>query len=158
MKLQNIEAQEFRFQQIVTFSKKGFKQSEIAELVSCSQTWVSKVLQRARVGGEENLRAKKAGHPKPAALTTENLQEIDQIIEVQSPTAYGFETEGWTRAKVAEVIFRRFGVRHDVSHISRLMKNLGFSLQKPQRVDYRQSTEAIEGWREERLPQLKKSD
>lgn len=158
MKLQTIEAQEFRFQQILALDKKGFKQSEVASLLGCTQGWVSKVLRRARVSGTAQLQAKKAGHPKTAALTAEDLEELARIVQTQSPTEFGFETDGWTRPKVGQVIFERFGVKHDLSHISRLMKKQGFSLQKPKTFDYRQSAEAVKNWREKVLPRLKKSD
>lgn len=158
MKLQTTEAQEFRFQQIVTLDKKGYSQTRIAEVLKCSQSWVSKFLKRYEIVGDDALQAKRAGNPRVAALSEENLQELAKIIETESPTEYGFETDGWTRPKVAEVIYQRFGVRHDVSHISRLMKKIGFSLQKPLTKDYRQSADELSKWRKETLPSLKKSN
>ena len=157
MKLQTMEAQEFRFQQMVRLDKKGYSQTQIAEMLECTQSWVSKFLQRYAADGEGALRAKQAGNPRKAALSEANLEELSLLIETESPSAYGFETAGWTRSKVAQVICQRFGVKHDVSHISRLMKKIGFSLQKPLTRDYRQSVEELEKWRTETFPELKKS-
>lgn len=157
MKLQTIESQEFRFRQIVALDKKGYSQTQIADVLGCSQSWVSRFLKRYKSNGKDALRAKRAGHPKMAALSEDNLKKLAQIIENESPMEYGFETDGWTRKKVAEVVYQRFGVRHDVSHISRLMKKIGFSLQKPRTKDYRQSAEEVQRWRSETLPKLKKS-
>ena len=157
MKLQSIEAQEFRFQQIVRLDKKGYSQIQIAEMVECTQSWVSRFLQRYATEAVAAMRAKRAGKGRKAALSETDLEELAVLIETTAPSVYGFESEGWTRLKVAEVMRQRFGVKHDVSHISRLMKKIGFSLQKPLTRDYRQSAEEIEKWRSETFPQLKKS-
>lgn len=67
MKLQTIESQEFRFQQIVALDKKGYSQTRIAEVLGCSQSWVSKFLKRYETVGDDALRAKRAGNLKIAA-------------------------------------------------------------------------------------------
>ncbi len=54
------------------------------------------------------------------------------------------------------MIRRDFGVRYHPAHISRLLKALGLSLQKPQRRAYQRDEEAIKRWKEERWPELKK--
>lgn len=56
MRLQSREAQEFRLQQITALDEKGCSQNETAEIINCSQFWVSKVIKRAREDGKENVR------------------------------------------------------------------------------------------------------
>jgi transposase len=58
---------------------------------------------------------------------------------------------------VAEVIRKEFGVSYHPAHVSRLVrKSLGLSLQKPMRRANQRDEEAIERWKEERWPSLKK--
>ena len=57
---------------------------------------------------------------------------------------------------MAELIRRQFGIRYHPAHVSRLLKSLGLSLQKPQRRAYQRDEEAIERWKEKRWPELKK--
>jgi len=156
MKLQSKEAQEFRLQQIVSLSEEGYRQPDIARLLECSQAWVSKVLQRAQREGKENLKAKGFAPGKTPALSTQQLEQLRGWLEAQAQ-ASGFDTDGWTRQRVARLIFERFQVRHDLSHISRILSKLGFSLQKPKRRDYRQDAQAVADWKQQRLPKLKKS-
>lgn len=157
MRFQTKEAQEFRLQQICRLHEAGFGQSEIAEQVTCTQAWVSQVLQRAASEGSENLRAKDSAAGNKPALQAAQLKELGRVLE-QEAQAAGFATDGWTCPRIAEVIEQRFGVRHHPSHVSRLLCKMGFTRQKPQRRDYRQVPEAGRVWREETLPQLKKSN
>src|SRR5215217_572847 len=70
--------------------------------------------------------------------------------------AHGFRGEVWTCERVAEVIRREFGVSYHPAHVSRLLKALRQSLQKPQRRANQRDEEAIEHWKEKRWPSLKK--
>ena len=57
-----------------------------------------------------------------------------------------------TCERVAIVIRREFGVSYHPAHVSRLLKALKQSLQKPQRRANQREEEAIERWKEERWP------
>jgi transposase len=58
---------------------------------------------------------------------------------------------------VSEVIREEFGVSYHPAHVSRLLKKkLRLSLQKPERRANQRDEEAIERWKEERWPALKK--
>jgi transposase len=156
MRLGSKEAQEYRRQQILTLHKEGYGQADIARLLKCSQCWVSRILKRVKEEGEQSLKAKGSAPGKTPALSSAQLQELRKFLEGEAAAA-GFETDGWTRHRVAHLINERFSVSHDLSHISRILQKLGFSLQKPQRRDYRQDAAAVSKWRDETLPQLKKS-
>ncbi|HEX2109392.1 MAG TPA: winged helix-turn-helix domain-containing protein, partial [Rubrobacteraceae bacterium] len=71
--------------------------------------------------------------------------------------AHGFKGEVWTCERVATVIRKEFGVSYHPAHVSRLLKALKQSLQKPQRQAEQRDEEAIERWKkEERWPSLKR--
>jgi transposase len=156
MKLQTKEAQEFRLHQILSFSQEGYTQPDIARLLVCSQGWVSKVLKRARLEGEQSLKAKGYAPGKTPALSPPQLDQLRILLEAEAQ-ASGFASDGWTRQRVAQLIKGRFGVEHHLSHLSRILRKLGFTLQKARRRDYRQSADAVAQWQQETLPKLKKS-
>ena len=55
-----------------------------------------------------------------------------------------------------KVIRKEFGVSYHPAHVSRLLKALRQSLQKPKRRANQRDEEAIERWKEQRWPSLKK--
>ena len=54
------------------------------------------------------------------------------------------------------MIRKEFGVSYHPANVSRLLKALGQSLQKPQRRANQRDEQAIEHWKEKRWPSLKK--
>ena len=54
------------------------------------------------------------------------------------------------------MIRKEFGVSYHPAHVSRLLKALRQSLQKPQRRAEQRDEEAIEHWKAKRCPSLKK--
>jgi transposase len=75
---------------------------------------------------------------------------------LQGPRQHGYSTELWTLARVAEVIRRTFGVEYHPSHVWKLLRNLGWSSQKPERRAREQDPAAIAAWRQEQWPRIKK--
>lgn len=45
--------------------------------------------------------------------------------------AYGFGGDVWTAKRIADVIWRAFGVRYHPDHVSRLLRQAGWSVQRP---------------------------
>ena len=72
------------------------------------------------------------------------------------PSASEFCGEIWTRRRVAQVIEREFGVSYDPSHVGRILKGCGFSLQKPALRTAQRDEEAIREWRDRHFGELKK--
>jgi transposase len=88
-------------------------------------------------------------------LSKEQRARLAELLAYDAQT-YGFRGKVWTCERVSELISRHFGVRYHPAHVSRLLKSLGLSLQKPQRRANQRDEEAIESWKEERWPHLKK--
>lgn len=134
--------------------QQGWKQREIAAALGVTQGAVSQWLCRGKEGGVKALRGRKA----PGATPRLSLDQRARLLELlaQGAEAYGFRGEVWTCARVTEVIRREFGVSYHPAHVSRLLKALRLSLQKPARRADQRDEEAIERWKEERWPSLKK--
>ena len=143
----SFEARRFRAWEL---KQQGWKQSLIAKALGVTPGAVSQWLKRAREEGVESLR-RRIGTGAPRRLRTEQRAKLPQLL-AQGAEAYGFQGEVWTRGRVAEVIWREFGVRYDPSHVGRILRACGWSRQKPIRRAKQRDEEAIRAWREERWP------
>jgi transposase len=81
---------------------------------------------------------------------------LAELLAHHDAEAYGFRGKVWTCEQVGELIHREFGVRHHPAHMSRLVRALELSLQKPARRADQRDEQAIENWKEDRWPELKK--
>ena len=135
--------------------QEGWSQQRIAEALGVSKGAVSQWMKRASEGGGvEALKRQPAPGATPR-LSEEQRAKVPELLE-RGAEAYGFRGEVWTCARVAEVIRREFGVLYHPAHVSRLVRKLGLSLQKPVRRANQRDEEAIERWKEERWSSLKK--
>ena len=115
---------------------------------------VSQWIKRGREGGVEALRTR----PRPggpAKLAAEQRAQIPGLLACGAE-AYGFRGDVWTAARVAAVIWRRFGVRYHRDHVSRLLRQAGWSRQQPIERATQRDEAAIRRWSEERWPALRK--
>jgi transposase len=71
--------------------------------------------------------------------------------------AYGFRGEVRTCGRVATVIKREFGVSYHKNHVSRLLKALEWTPQKPLIPASQRDERKIKRWRTNVWPELKKS-
>jgi transposase len=134
--------------------ERGWKQSEIAEALGVTEGAVSQWMKRAREKGAKALRHK----PPPGApsrLSDEQRARLPELL-AQGTEAHGFRGELWTCERVAVLIRREFGVSYHPAHVSRVVRALGLSLQKPQRRAEQRDEEAIEHWKQKKWPSLKK--
>lgn len=156
MRLPTISAQEFRNQTIIELHQSGKSQIEIAKLVGCTQAWVSKMLSRYAEQGREGLKSKgKAKGAKPK-LDLSQLQRLEVLL-LEGALSHDFATDNWTRERIASLILKEFQVSYHPSHISKLMRKIGFSLQVPISHSYRKDEKAVQKWKSKTLKQIKKS-
>jgi transposase len=91
---------------------------------------------------------------RPQKLSAKQHQMLIRRL-LKGPMAYGFSTELWTCSRIAALIEQEFGVRYHRDHIGRLMRQLGWSYQRPQRRAVERDDEAIEQGKKKRWPQVK---
>ena len=134
--------------------QEGWPQQRIADALGVSKGAVSQWMKRGREGGVQALKRQPAPGARPR-LSEEQRAQVPKLLE-RGAQAHGFRGDVWTCERVAEVIRREFGVSYHPAHVSRLLKALRQSLQKPQRRANQRDEEAIEDWKVERWPSLKK--
>ena len=135
--------------------QQGWSQQNIACALGVGKGAVSQWMKRAREeGGKEALR-KRPSPGAPPRLSADQRAKLPGLLE-KGAVAHGFRGEVWTCQRVAQLIKREFGVGYHPAHVSRILKKLGFSLQKPDRLGDQRDEDAIEEWTEKRWPELKK--
>ena len=101
----------------------GLTQSQIARKFGVSRTTASRWNRSLSGNGVESLRKRRAPG-RPSRLTADQLKVLTDTYQA-GPRAAGYDTDRWTTARFAEVIFAHFGVRYDPDHAGRIMHRLG---------------------------------
>ena len=141
---------EQRRQRAFVLSAQGWRQSRIAEALGVSQAAVSQWL--AADGGQEGSQERRG---RPAKLALEHRRLVPDLLS-HGAEVWGFRGEVWTCARVAAVIKEEFGVLYSPAQVSRLLKVLEWTPQQPIERASQRDEAAIEVWRAERWPLLKK--
>jgi transposase len=132
----------------------GWLQKDIAKVLGVTKGAVSQWIKRGKEGGEASLQEQ----PKigaPLRLGKVDRQKNPGLLE-RGAESFGFRGELWTCSRVAKVIQREFGIKYHPSHVSRILKDLGWTPQKPIRRAKQRKEAEIQYWKEERWPELKK--
>jgi transposase len=132
----------------------GHKPADVAKTVGAPRQTVYRWKEVLDTEGIDALRDMSKGG-RPALLGTEELMRL-QIALMEGPTMHGFGTPLWTLKRVRVFIERTFGVRYSDVHVWRLLGQMGFSSQKPERRALERDEAAINAWKKRTWPALKK--
>lgn len=145
---------EARRKRAFDLDEQGWAGRAIAQALGVSEAAVCRWLSAKQHEGHNAWRSKTRGH-KTARLNDEQRRLIPDLLS-HGAEAYGFRGQLWTCARVAEVIREEFSVSYHKAHVSRLLKALKWTPQLPIERDERRDEKAIECWRIEVWPELKK--
>ena len=104
-------------------------------------------------GGREALASKGAGGAK-CKLTAAQVAELEAVLDLGSAAA-GYADQCWTRARVADQVWRRFGVEYTLAGMDVLLHRIGWPVQVPARRAAGRDEEKAARWREETWPVIK---
>jgi len=137
--------------------REGARAAEVIEAYGFNRTTIYKWLKAAlRPGmGTKALRSTKATG-RPRTLTPAQEKQVFRWINGRDPRQYGLDFGLWTRAVVAELIEKKFGIRLGVTAVGALLAKLGLTPQKPLQRAYQRDPEAIEKWQRETYPAIAK--
>jgi len=133
----------------------GKSPPEVAKMIGAPRQTVYRWREVLEAGGIEALREMNDGG-RPPQLGAGELSRL-YVMLLEGATAHGFATPLWTLKRVRLLIEREFGVRYSEVHVWRLLGQLGFSNQKPERRALERDEAAIEQWRKRTWPALKKT-
>ena len=139
----------------VKLLKKGLLAGEIARRLGVDRRSVHRWLLAYRHHGVDGL-APVPAPGRPTKLKPKNRQKLARML-LKGATAFGYPTDLWTSPRVVDLIRRHFRVTYHANHVSRLLRSLGFSPQKPQRRARERDEAAIRGWVRTQWPRVKKT-
>lgn len=125
----------------------GWKLSDVATAVGKSVGTVSRWASAYKCDGIAGLHPKKIPGPK-SRLSPQQLQELEADLQ-QSPRDLGYDFSNWDGKKVMFHIEQKFGVRFKVRRVQVLMRQLGFTLQRPRSRSEKTSKPAEARWKVE---------
>jgi transposase len=148
-------AMEERRMRAADLFKAKVSQAEIARELGVAHQTVSDWHDKWLVGGKKALR-RSGPAGRPPKVTAVQLAKVEKALE-RGPEANGFATNLWTLARVAEVIETVTGVSYHPGHVWRVLRQMGWSRQRPARQAIERDDQAIERWVNERWPKVKKT-
>jgi transposase len=132
----------------------GWLEVDIAEALGVTTGTVSRWLSIAETEGPEALQSRPSVGCPPK-LTIEQVGRIPEFLW-HGAEAYGFRGDVWTCARIAQVIGWELGVSYHKDHVSRLMKELGWTPQVPVTRAIQRDEATIEHWRTTVWPELRR--
>lgn len=145
-------ALEQRRKQAAQLLTKGMKQAEIARTLGVSRQSVS-VWAKAQEADRQAWRRKPLGY-RPALDDAQRKRLCRRLL--RGAQANGFDTDVWTLRRIAQLIQREFGISYCKAGVWLIVRAMGFSCQRPTSRARQRDEQAIQQWRLERWPMLKK--
>jgi transposase len=135
--------------------QKGLSQSEVARQVDAHRQSVSEWAATIRENGKKGLR--KAGRAgRRPRLRPEDRKRIERGLK-RGPQALGYETSLWTANRGAHLIEQETGIHYHPGHVWRILRQLGWSCQRPTGRALERDEDKIRRGKQERWPELKKT-
>lgn len=104
--------------------------------------------------GTSGLKSK--GHSGFDSKLTAEKRLIFKKAILKGPRAFGYETNLWTLPRLAAVMKKVNRIKFSEVWIWRIIRDLGFTPQKPQIQAKQYDKKAVADWKTKRLPDLKK--
>lgn len=119
---------------------------------------VRKWLKLYKEGGYQNLKIKKRGIKLGTnrSLNQEQTEHLKHILITNTPDQLGLNFVLWTRQAIQSLIINLWGISLSLVTVSRYMKRLGFTPQKPIKRAYEQNPKTVEKWLKQDYPEIDK--
>lgn len=146
---------EERRHKVIALLEQDLSLHEIARRLGCHPSSVLRWRDAWQARGSEALKAKPAPG-RPARLTTRQKTQLVRLL-TQGALSHGYRTDLWTTQRIANLIESRLGIRYHRNHVGKLLHQLGWSHQKPERRAVERDESAIQEWKRSVWPQVKKT-
>lgn len=131
----------------------GIPRAEIGRRLGVHRTTVSVWISRFEREGETTITPQRAGGR--ARTTVEQRQQVEQDL-LRGPLAHGFSTDVWTLERIAWLFERVTGVRYHPGYVWQILRDMGWTCQKPERQAKQRDEAATQHWVKETWPEVKK--
>src|SRR5713101_3837973 len=131
----------------------GNSLSAVARMIGAAVSAVWQWRENWKKKGDQGLAARPTPG-RPPRLTERQRQRLPKILAVGAQR-YGLPNDIWTARRIGAVLKREFGVSYHPAHVTRLLAQLGWSYQKPERRALERNEAAIVHWKRYRWTEIK---
>lgn len=142
--------------QAVKAVRRGETVASVAASYGVNERTVFRWLERFANGGQKGLDNRPVSG-RPPKISTEQMRWIARTVKDETPQQYKFAYGLWTLSLIRQLIEREFDVRLSVPSVSRIMKLLGFSVQKPLYQAWQQDPVLVRRWESETYPEIRRA-
>ncbi len=143
-----------RRKRALTLLRQGKGPSEVARLVGVTRRSVHR-WRDATYRASAKRKPPRRAPGRPSYLSAKQVKRLEKALQ-RGARAHGYADDYWTLARIARLIWKLFGVRYHPSSVWHLLRRMGWSCQKPQRVAFRHDDAAIAHWKRYIWPRIKK--
>lgn len=131
--------------------RRGVRKQEIARVLGVS--WNTVHAWSKRMLSKRSWRDVKPPG-MPSRLDSGQKKKLIAIL-LKGALARGYPTDLWTLKRVAEVIRQEFGIEYNVTHVWRVLRDMGFSSQVPQLVAKEKNDVFVREWLKREWPRIR---
>ena len=133
----------------------GNSPEEVIKALGFHRSAIYQWLAAYNEGGIEALKTKPITG-RPPKLKGSQINKLYNILTLKNPLQLKFKFALWTRDMVRDLIKDHFGVKMNVTSVGRLLKKLGFTVQRPLYRAYQKNPEKVDKWVNQEYPKIKK--
>lgn len=141
-------------QQAVKAVHEGQRPANVAAAFGVATRTVYDWLAKFADGGQTALLAKPIPG-RPSKVSADEMRWLAEAVKDNTPLQFKLESGLWTLSLIRELINRQFGKSLALASVSRIMKLLGFTVQKPLYQAWQQDAALVRQWETETFPVIK---
>ncbi len=156
-KLDLIGKLDLRQRVVQSVKVQGVGPGKAARIFGVSRTSVNSWCKLYDSEGVDGLVPRRPGRPKGGGqLTAKQAAKIQRLIRDKNPDQLKFPFALWTREAVRDLIKQQFGIVYSINMVGVLLKQWGFTPQKPIVRALERNDEAIRAWVDQEYPKIRR--
>jgi len=152
--IKRLEKLRERREKAVALFEKGERQAAVAVHLRVSRQSVSEWWQAWHSGNTAAIEGAERAGRKPK-LSKEQLALVEKEL-LRGATAHGYPTELWSLPRVAQLITAVTGVTYHPGHVWKILRQMGWSLQRPTLRAKERDEEKVSQWKTQTWEKVKK--
>lgn len=153
-KLTHEQSEYIRIQAVKAVRKRNQSPEDVIKIFGLHRSNIYNWLKKFDKGGFSALRSTRAKGPAPKLSAHQKARLAEYLLK--NPTQLRFEYALWTVVMIKELIATKFNVQYSSVQIGRLLKQIGFSKQKPLERAYQQDPVEVAKWLKKKYPAIKR--
>lgn len=145
-KLTHEQSEYIRIQAVKAVRLNGSSAEEVIKTFGLHRANIYKWLKKYDKFGIDSLKGKKASGPQPKLTSLQKHQLKTLVLKNPLQLKLDFEYALWTIEMVRELIWKKFKVNYSSSHVANILKEIGYSSQRPIDRAYQQDPAKVKKW------------